>query len=76
MEDEERAHLETQYQGELEGVQNDVARLTCLLEQLLRIRDGEGTSTQLDEAPPTAIIPLTSQNIGANTLNKHHPDLT
>jgi hypothetical protein len=31
---------------ELEGVQNDVAHLTGLLEQMLRERDGEGMSTQ------------------------------
>jgi hypothetical protein len=61
MEDEERSHLETQYQGELEEVRNDVARLTGLLEQLLRIRDGEGTSTQPDEAPPASKIPVTPQ---------------
>jgi hypothetical protein len=48
MEDEERSHLETQYQGELEVVRNDVACLTGLLEQLLRAKDGEGTSTQPD----------------------------
>ena len=57
MEDEERAHLETQYQGQLEGVWNDVERLTSLLEQLLKAKDGEGTSTQPDEAPPVAKIP-------------------
>jgi hypothetical protein len=31
---------------ELEGVRNDVAHLTSLLEEMLKERDGEGTSTQ------------------------------
>jgi hypothetical protein len=50
MKNEERSQLEAQYQRELEGVRNDVAHLTSMLEQMLRARDGEGTSTQPDEA--------------------------
>jgi hypothetical protein len=69
MENKERSYLK-----ELEGVWNDVAHLTSLLEQMLRARDGEGTFTKPGEAPPTTQIPVAPQNIGANTLNKQHYD--
>ena len=54
MENEERSQSESQYQRELEGVRSDVAHLTSMLEQLLRARDGEGTSAQPNEAPAAA----------------------
>jgi len=76
MENEERSQPEAQYQRELEGVRNDVPHLTSLLEQMLRAKDGEGTSTQPDEAPPVAQIPVAPINAGANTPNKQHPNLT
>jgi len=76
MENEERSQPEAPYQRELEGIRNDVAHLTSLLEQMLRARDGEGASTQPDEAPPTAQIPVAPQKAGANTPNKQHPDPT
>jgi hypothetical protein len=76
MENEERSQLEAPYQRELEGVRNDMAHLNSLLEQMLRARDGEATSTQPDEAPPAAQIPVAPQNTGANTPNKQHPDPT
>ena len=46
-----------------------------MLEQILRARDGEGMSTQPDEAPATQ-IPIAPINMGANTLNKQHPNPT
>ncbi|XP_073264252.1 uncharacterized protein [Populus alba] len=76
MENEERSQPEAQYQRELEGVWNDVAHLTSMLEQMLRARDGEGTSTQPNEAPAAAQIPVAPINMGANTPNKQHPNPT
>jgi hypothetical protein len=35
MENEERAHLETHYQKELEDVKNNMTQMVSLLEQLL-----------------------------------------
>jgi hypothetical protein len=72
MENKERSQPEAQYQRELEGVRNDVAHLTSLLEQMLRAKDGEGTSTQPNEAPPAAQIPVALINDEANTPNKQH----
>jgi hypothetical protein len=69
MENEERAHLESHYQTELESVKNEVSRLTDLLGQLLRAKNGEGTSAQQLEGAPAAHIPQTSQNQGANSAN-------
>jgi hypothetical protein len=43
---------------------------------MLRVRDGDGTSTQPDEAPPAAQIAVALINVGANTPNKQHPNLT
>jgi Zn-dependent oligopeptidase len=72
MENEERAHLESYYQTELESVKNEVSRLTDLLEQLLRAKNGEGTSAQQLEGVPTAHIPQASQNQRANSANEQH----
>ena len=72
MENEERAHLESHYQTELESVKNEVSRLTDLLEQLLRAKNGEGTSAQQPEGAPTAHILQASQNQGANSANEQH----
>ena len=47
-----------------------MAHLTSMLEQMLRARDGEGASTQPDEAPAAAQIPVAPINIGANTPTK------
>jgi len=69
MENEERAHLESHYQTELESVKNEVSRLTDLLEQLLRAKNGEGTSAQQPEGAPAAHIPQASQNQGARPMN-------
>ena len=59
MENEERNQLEIQHQRELvqhqremESLKEDVARLTSLLEQALRPRVGEGTSSQQTFTPP------------------------
>jgi hypothetical protein len=72
MENEERAHLESHYQTELESVKNEVAWLTDLLEQLLRAKNGEGISAQPPEGAPAAHIPQASQNQGANSANEQH----
>jgi hypothetical protein len=72
MENEERAHLESHYQTELESVKNEVARLTDLLEQLLRAKNGEGTSAQPPAEAPATHIPQASQNQGANLANEQH----
>jgi hypothetical protein len=76
MENKERSQPEAQYLRELEEVRNDVTHLTSLLEKVLRARDGEGTSTQLDEAPPAAQIPAAPINARTNTPNKQHPNPT
>jgi len=76
MENEERSQPEAQYQRELEGVRNDMAHLTSMLEQMLRARDREGTSTQPNEAPSAAQIPIAPINAGATTPNKQHPNPT
>ena len=47
-----------------------------MLKQMLRAKDGEGTSTQPDEAPSAAQIPVAPINVGENTLNKQHPNPT
>ncbi|XP_011015726.1 PREDICTED: uncharacterized protein LOC105119299, partial [Populus euphratica] len=72
MENEERAHLESHYQTELESIKNEVSRLTDLLEQLLRTKNREGTSAQQLEGVPPAHIPQASQNQGANSANEQH----
>ncbi|XP_061951881.1 uncharacterized protein LOC133674685 [Populus nigra] len=72
MENEERAHLESHYQTELESVKNEVARLIDLLEQLLRAKNGEGTSAQPPEGEPVAHIPQASKNQGANSADEQH----
>ena len=62
MENEERDYLEAHYQNELEFMKNEVARLTSLLEQLLRAKNREGTSTQPPvEAPVVHKLLLTGK---------------
>ena len=72
MENEERAHLESHYQTELESVKNEVARLTDLLKQLLRAKNGEGMSAQPPKGALEAHISQASQNHGANSANEQH----
>jgi len=72
MENEERAHLESHYQNELESVKNEIARMTNLLEQLLKAKNGEGTSTQPIIGAPSAYIQGTSQNVGVDSTAKQH----
>jgi hypothetical protein len=67
MENEERAHIESYYQNKLESVKNEVAHMTNLLEQLLKAKNGEGTSTQPIMGAPAAHIQGTSQNLGADS---------
>ena len=58
MENKERAH----YQAELEAVKGEVSMLTNLLEQLLRTKNGEGTSTQPPIGAPSVHVPLRNQS--------------
>jgi hypothetical protein len=72
MENEEKDLLESRYQSELESVKNEVARMTNLLEQLLRAKNREGTSTQPPIGAPIAHVPAASQNLGADSVTKQH----
>ena len=72
MENEERAILESRYQSELEAVRNEVSRMTNLLEQLLRAKNGEGTSTQPPIGAPSVHVPGVSQNLGADSVTGQH----
>ena len=72
MENEERAILESRYQSELESVKNEVSRMTNLLEQLLRAKNGEGTSTQPPIGAPPAHALGVSQNLGADSVTEQH----
>jgi len=72
MENEERAHLESHYQNELEFVKNEVARIINLLEQLLRAKNRVGTSTQPPVGAPAAYVPGTSQNLGVDSATEQH----
>jgi hypothetical protein len=56
----------------LESVKNEVARMTNLLEQLLKAKNKEGTSTQPIMGAPTAHVPGTSQNLGTNSMAEQH----
>ena len=53
-------------------MKNKVTRLTDLFEQLLRAKNGEGTSAQPPEGVPAARIPRASQNQGENSANEQH----
>jgi hypothetical protein len=56
MEGEERAHREAHFQEELESLKASVARLTSLLEKILRNVVGEGPSNRpAIFVPPSAI---------------------
>ena len=73
MENEERAHLEAHYQRELE---DDIARLTSLLEQTLVFKSREGTSTQPAVVTPSVSMPSSpfvfiSQNYGVVNVSSN-----
>jgi hypothetical protein len=75
MENEERTQLDAQYQKELNGLKEDVARLTSLLEQTLRSNSGEGTSSQLAftaQIPPMPSTFFNLPNMGASG-SSHEP---
>ena len=72
MENKERAVLESHYQSELESVRNEVSWMTNLLEQLLRAKNGEGTSTQPPIRASPTHVPRVSQNLGADSVTKQH----
>jgi hypothetical protein len=75
MENEERTQLDAQYQKELNGLKEDVARLTSLLEQTLRSKSGEGTSSQpafTAQIPPTPPTFFNLPNMGVSG-SSHEP---
>ena len=72
MEHEEKAFLESRYQSELESVKNEVSRMTNLLEQLLKEKIGEGTSTQPATGSLASHIPTASSILGADSVAKQH----
>jgi hypothetical protein len=75
MENEERTQLDAQHQKELNGLKEDVARLTSLLEQALRSNSGEGTSFQpafTTQMPPMPSVTFNLPNMGASG-SSHKP---
>ncbi|XP_073260913.1 uncharacterized protein [Populus alba] len=72
MEHEERAHLESRYQSELESVKSEVSRMSNLLEQLLKAKSGEGTSAQPATSSPISHIPIASPILGADSVTEQH----
>ena len=72
MEHEERAHLESRYQSELESVKSEVSRMSNLLEQLLKAKSGEGTSAQPVTSSPVSHIPIASPILGADSVTEQH----
>jgi len=75
MENEERTQLDAQHQKELNDLKEDVARLTRLLEQALRSKSGEGTSSQpafTAQIPPTPPTFFNLPNMGASG-SSHEP---
>jgi uncharacterized protein YecE (DUF72 family) len=68
LENKEKAQLDAQHQKELDSLKEDVARLTSLLEQALRSKSGEETSSQptfIAQLPPTFTAPFNPPNLGA-----------
>ena len=53
-------------------MKNEVSRLTNLLEQLLRAKNGEGTSTQPPIGASSFHVPGISQNLGADSATGQH----
>ena len=53
-------------------MKNEVSRLTSLLEQFLRTKNGEGTSTQPPIGAPSVHVPGLSQNLGADSATGQH----
>jgi len=75
MENKERTQLDAQHQKELNGLKEDVVRLTSLLEQALRSKSGEGTSSQpafTAQIPPTPPTFFNLPNMGASG-SSHEP---
>ncbi|XP_034898419.1 uncharacterized protein [Populus alba] len=72
MEHEERAHLESRYQSELESLKSEVSRMSNLLEQLLKAKSGEGTSAQPSTSSPISHIPIASPILGADSVTEQH----
>ena len=56
MKNEEKAPLKAQHQKKLKNLKEKVVRLTSLVEQALKSRSGEATSTQ--PAITTQLIPM------------------
>ena len=75
IENEERTQLDAQHQKELNGLKEEVARLTSLLEQTLRSKSGEGTSSQpafTAQIPPMPPVIFNLPNMGASG-SSHEP---
>lgn len=79
MQNKERAQLEAQHQKELESLKKDVARLTSLLEQALRSKSGEGTSTQPAFTTQIPLMPATlfnPSNLGTSRISSESQYVT
>jgi hypothetical protein len=71
--------LEAQHQKELESLKEDVARLTSLLEQALRSKSGEGTSTQpafTTQIPPMPATLFNPSNLGTSRISSESQYVT
>jgi hypothetical protein len=64
--------LKAHYQKKIESIKGKVTRLADLFEQVLGFNNGKGTSAQPPMKTPLVRIPHTSQNLGANSVTRHH----
>jgi hypothetical protein len=53
-------------------VKNEVSQMTNLLEQLLKAKSGEGTSTQPATSSPASHIPIASLILGTDSVAEQH----
>jgi hypothetical protein len=67
MENEERAQLEAQHQKEMDNLKEKVAKLTSLLEQVLR--DKSGKATLIAQPEDMHVTHFDPQNLGANRVS-------
>jgi len=67
MENEEKAQLEAQHQKEVDNLKEQVARLTILLEQVLR--DKSGKATLIAQPEDMHVTHFDPQNLGANRVS-------
>ena len=64
--------MKAHYQKKIESIKGKVTRLADLFEQVLGFNNGKGTSAQPPMKTPLVRIPHTSQNLGANSVTRHH----